>query len=142
VRVQSLTEAEALEASRRKLMKAGWRDDGRIVAVDERPAKSGRDMMIFIISVRDTDDSVYELRDYLTDSKLCAARLRHVCAVCEVLPKYEAHEELLPSDFIGRAVRVCVGVEKGKPGSVYGDRNVVTDYALVPASVVTPLRVA
>ncbi len=138
MRTTPRSEAEATKASRRTLLKPG-EYDGRFREAVERKSKRDKDMIEAVVVVFDGDGGEREFRDYLTDTTLGAAKLRHACEAVGALHKYEAGE-IGQDDFPGHAVRVRIGIEK-KRG--WPDRNQIEDYAPASASgVVTPLRAA
>ena len=125
-----LTEAEAQRVSSRKLLPAGWHD-ARITEAIERVSKRGNDTIEITGVVTDAEGNERTLRDWLTNTALGAAKLRHAAEAVGALAKYEAGE-LDQSDFPG-PVRVKLGIEK-KRGSP--DRYVILDYAPSDSSVV------
>lgn len=133
------SEADAQKASRRALLKPGWRD-ARIIEAVEKPAKSsGRDMIELAVTVPDGDGGERTLRDWLTDSTLGALKLRHAAEAVGALAQYEAGE-IGQADFPGHDVSVKISVEKRRG---YPDSNKIDDYrAAAAAGVVTPLRQA
>jgi hypothetical protein len=90
------------------------------------------------VVVTDANGDKRTLRDWLTDSALGAAKLRHAVEAVGALVKYDAGE-IGPNDFQGRYVRVKIGVEK-KRG--FAPRNVIEDYATSAVSSVVTLRSA
>jgi hypothetical protein len=135
MRTTPRTEADAVKASRRTLLPKGW-TEGKIIEASDAPAKSGAEMTTLVVGVPDADGVERQLRDYLTDTPLCAARLRHVCEAVGALAQFEAGE-ISAADFPGHTVRIKIGVEK-KRG--YPDRNVIEDYGTASASGVVSLR--
>jgi hypothetical protein len=125
------SEADAQNLSRQKLLPAGWHD-GRILEACEKPSRQGRDMIELLVGVIDADGIERQLRDWLTDSTLGAAKLRHACEAVGALVRYEAGE-IGQADFPGHACRVRISIEK-KRG--YSDRNMIEDYAAAAARVV------
>jgi hypothetical protein len=133
--IQSEADAVKAEKSLRTLLPAG-KQDARFVEAEERPAKSGKDMIAVGLAVIDADGQERVLRDYFTDSAACAVRFRHAAAAVGALERFEAGE-ISASDFVGHACRIQIGVEK-KRG--YNPRNVVLDYSAAAASGVVNLR--
>jgi len=131
------SEAEAVKASRRTLLPAGMHD-AEIREASEQQSKRGNDMIPLLVIVRDVDGIERELRDYLTDKALGAAKLRHACEAVGALAKYD-NGSIGAEDFPGHAVRVKIGIEK-KRG--FPDRNVIEDYAPSAAARVVNLREA
>jgi hypothetical protein len=136
--VTARSDDELRKLSQRKLLPPGVYD-ARILAAQERPAKSGRDMLVFVVGVTDANGSPREIIDYLTDSPISAARLRSACAACDLLSAYDAGE-VSATGFAGKPVRVHVGVEKGKRG--YSDRNRIDAYSVPTTAEVVLSRVA
>jgi hypothetical protein len=137
MKVPGWSEAEAVKASRRTLLRSGSYDAMFREAV-EKQSKRGNDMIDALVAVFDGEGGEREFRDFLTNTSLGAAKLRHACEAVGALAKYEAGE-IEQDDFPGHAVRVKVGIEK-KRG--YPDRNVIEDYAPASASGVVHLRSA
>jgi hypothetical protein len=138
MRVTGRSEAEAVKASRRTLLRSGMYDAQFREAV-EKESKRGNDMIVVGVVVYDGEGGEREFRDYLTNTSLGAAKLRHACEAVGALANYEAGE-ISAADFTGHAVRVKIGVEK-KRGFL--DRNCIEDYAPASASgVVHHLRAA
>lgn len=99
--------------------------DGEFREAVERPSRRGNDMIEVLLAVGER-----EFRDYLVDVGAGALKLRHACEA--VGAQYEAGE-IAAADFIGKSVRVRVGVEKRRG---WPDRNIIEDYAAADASVV------
>lgn len=127
MRTTPRSDADAQKASRRTLLRSGSYDAMFREAV-EKESKRGNEMIAVVVTVYDGDGGEREFRDFLTNTALGAAKLRHACEAVGALAKYEAGE-VQQDDFPGHTVRVKVGIEK-KRG--YPDRNVIEDYA--PAS--------
>jgi hypothetical protein len=125
------SEAEAVKAASRKLLKSAWYD-ATISEASEQESRRGNDMMKITVVVEDGAGEERTFTDYLTDTPFCGLKLRHCCAARGVLAKFEAGL-IDQSDFPG-PVRVKIGVEKGKGG--FGPRNVILDYEAVDSSVV------
>jgi hypothetical protein len=125
------SEAEAQNLSRRKLLSAGWHD-ARILESCEKPTRQGRDMIELLVGVIDADGIERQLRDWLTDSTLGAAKLRHACEAVGALARYEAGE-IGQADFPGHTCRVRISIDKKKG---YPERNMIDDYAATAAHVI------
>ena len=123
------SEADAQRLSKRTLLKPG-EYDAHIREAIERPSRRGNELIEIAVLIPDDAGDERTFHDYLMDSTLGAAKLRHACEAVGALAKYEAGE-VTAADFPGHAVRVRVGIEK-KRG--YPDRNVIEDY--VPAGTV------
>jgi hypothetical protein len=137
VRTSGRSEAEAVKAASRKLLKSAWYD-ATISEASEQQSRRGNDMMKITVVVDDGAGEHRIFTDYLTDTSLGGVKLRHACAARGVLAKFESGL-IDQSDFPG-PLRVKVGVEKGKGG--FGPRNVLEDYAAADSSVVHQLRSA
>jgi hypothetical protein len=135
VKTSGRSEAEAVKAASRKLLKSAWYD-ATISEASEQESRRGNDMMKLTVVVDDGAGEERTFTDYLTDTAFGGAKLRHCCAARGVLAEFEAGS-IDQSDFPG-PVRVKIGVEK-KRG--YPDRNVIEDYAAAESGVVT-LRAA
>lgn len=130
MKTSAFTEAQAQKESTRKLLSAGWKD-GEITDALEKPSKRGNDMIEISVMIRDAQER--SLRDWLTNTALGAAKLRHACAAVGALAKYEAGE-IGQADFPGHTVRVKIGIKKTRG---YPDSNVIEDYAAADSSVVS-----
>ena len=121
-------EADAARASSRALLKAGWHD-AHIAEAVEKPSKRGNDMIELRVLIPDGEGNDRTLRDWLTNTSLGAAKLRHACAAVDALARYEAGE-IGQADFPGHDVRVKIAIERRRG---YPDQNRIEDYA--PAAV-------
>jgi hypothetical protein len=130
------SETEAVRASSRTLLRAGWHDDARIVEAVEKPSKRGNDMIELTVVVPDAAGEERTLRDWLTDTTLGAAKLRHACEAVGALARYEAGE-IGQADFPGHDVRVKISVEKRRG---FPDQNRIDDYAAASDPRVVNLR--
>jgi hypothetical protein len=121
VRTTPRTEEAAQKESTRKLLYPGWKD-GEITDALERASKRGNDMIELSVMIRDADGRT--LRDWLTNTPLGAAKLRHACAAVGALALYESGE-IGQADFPGHAVRVKIGIKKqrGYPDSAVRHRR-------------------
>jgi hypothetical protein len=131
-----LSETEARKLAARRLLRPGMYE-GTITAAVDAVSKANNEMLVLDVSIIDSGDTRI-LRDWLTNTKISAAKLRHAAEAVGALAQYEAGE-LSPDDFLGRAVRVKVGVEKRRS---YPDRNAIEDYAATVNSSVVNLRSA
>jgi hypothetical protein len=131
------SEAEAQKISRRTPIPVGWHE-AQIHEASETRSKYDNEMIELSIFVFDTEGNERILKDWLTNSKLGAVRLRHACEAIGALAQYDAGE-IVPTIFPGCTCRVYVGIEK-KRG--YHDRNVIQDYAASTAKVVNLPRTA
>ena len=125
------SEAEAVKAASRRLLKSAW-CDATISEASEQESKRGNDMMKITVIVDDGAGEERTFTDYLTDTAFGGVKLRHCCAARGVLAKFEAGS-IDQSDFPG-PVRVKIGVEKRRG---YADRNIIEDYAAADSSVVS-----
>jgi hypothetical protein len=128
------TEAEAVRASVRKLLKPGW-FDAEITDALEKVSRAGKDCIELTVTV---EDRIF--RDWLSDGDKGAAKLRHCCQACgdDVFERYEAGE-VGQADFPGHTVQVKIGVQKGNR-NFPGDRNTIDDYRATADSRVVNLR--
>jgi len=134
MKTRAYTETEAVEASRRTLLAPGWTDGAVIREAEERTsARSGNEMIELAVAVPDGRGGERVLKDYLTSTSLGERRLRRASEAVLALDRYSAGE-ISASDFPGHTVRVKIGVEK-KRG--YAPRNIIEDYAVSEASVVS-----
>ena len=138
MKTTAYTEAAAIEASRRTLLKPGWIDGAVIREAVEDPPRAATTMIELGIAVPDGRGGERLFKDYLTNTPLGALRLRHACEAVGALDRYNAGE-ISASDFVGHTVRVKIGIEK-KRG--YAPRNIIEDYAVAEASVVSLREVA
>jgi hypothetical protein len=136
VKTSGRSEAEAVKAATRKLLKAAWYE-AEISDASEQQSRRGNDMMKVTVIVDDGAGGQRTFTDYLTDTNLGGVKFRHACAARGVLAKFESGL-IDQSDFPG-PLRVRIGVEKGKAG--FGPRNVIEDYAAADSSAVN-LRAA
>jgi hypothetical protein len=136
MKITPRSEAEAQRESRRKPLPSGWHDARITEAVEKLAAKSGKPMIEVAAIVQDAEGGERTLRDWLNDSPLGAAKLRHACEAVGALARYESGE-IGQADFPGHDVRVKLGIEKRRG---YPDRNVIEDYAAVAAAPVVNLR--
>lgn len=137
MRTTPRSETEAQKVSKRTLLKPGWHP-ARITEAIEKVSKAGNDTIELSVAVTHGETDERTFRDWLTDSPLGAAKLRHCCASVGALEKFEAGE-ISQDDFPGHDVEVKLGIEK-KRG--FPDRNVIQDYRAASASSVVPLRSA
>lgn len=129
------TEAEAVQASVRRLLKPGWRD-GLITDALEKLSRAGNDCIELTVIVEDRT-----FRDWLSNADIAAAKTRHCVEAVGALERYEATGEIGQDDFPGHAVQVKIGVKKGTR-NFPGDRNVIEDYRAAGNSRVVSLRTA
>jgi hypothetical protein len=117
MKVTVRTEAEAVKASRRTLLKPGWYP-GRITDALDKPAS-----IELSVAVEDRT-----LRTWLNNSDRGAALMRHCCQSCgdEVFERYNAGD-VGQDDFPGHDVEVKIGIQKGTR-AYPGDRNVIEDF--------------
>jgi hypothetical protein len=125
------SEPDAVKAAARTLVPAGWHN-ARIIEAIEKQSKRGNDMIEIACLVPDGNGGERTLRDWLTDSALGAAKLRHAAEAVGALSNYEAGE-IGQADFPGRDVQVKVSIEKRRG---YADSNKIEDYRAASAGVV------
>jgi hypothetical protein len=131
VKTSGRSEAEAVKAAARKLLKSGWYA-ATITEASEQESRRGNDMMKITVIVSDGTGGERTFTDYLTDTALGGLKLRHACAARGVLANFEAGT-IDASDLPG-PLRVKVGTEKGRAG--FAPRNVLLDYEAVDSSIV------
>jgi hypothetical protein len=137
MRVNPRSEADAVKAARRSLLKPGWHD-ARIIEAAEKPSKAGNDMIELAVAVPDGDGGERTLRDWLTGANMGALKLRHAAEAVGALAQYDAGE-LGQADFPGHTVQVKISVEKRRG---YPDSNKIEDYRACSAAGVVHLRSA
>jgi hypothetical protein len=137
MRVTGRSEAEAVKASRRTLLRSGSYDAMFREAV-EKESKRGNEMIEAVVVVYDGEGGEREFRDFLTNTTLGALKLRHACEAIGSISKYESGD-ISAADFAGSNVRVKIGTEKRRG---WPDRNIIEDYAPPSASGVVQLRSA
>lgn len=127
MRTTPMSEVDARRAQLRKPMSAGWRP-AKIIVSSERPSRRGNEMIELTMLVKDDGGEERTLRDWLTNSRLAALKLRHAAEAVGALAKYEAGT-IEQNDFPGHDIQVFLIVEKkrGQP-----ERNVITDYRAQP----------
>jgi hypothetical protein len=135
MRLTPRSEADAVKAARRSLLKPGWHD-ARITEAVEKPSKAGNDMIEVTSVVLDADGNERTLRDWLTDTTFGALKLRHAAEAVGALAQYEAGE-IGQADFPGHDVSVKISVEKRRG---YPDSNKIDDYRAAAAAGVVKLR--
>src|ERR1700722_8526833 len=104
MKVTPRTEDQAQKISKRKLLKPGMYE-AKITEAVEKPSSKGNEMIEITVLVSDPDGGDRTFHDYLNNSPLGAAKLRHACTACGVIQKYEAGE-VGASDFPGKFVSV------------------------------------
>jgi hypothetical protein len=114
------------------LLKAGWYP-ARITEAVEKPSRRGNDMIELTVVADER-----ELRDWLTDSDMGAAKLRSCCNAVGALDAYEAGE-ISQADFPGHDVQVKIIVEKRRG---FPDQNRIEDYRPASSASVVTLRSA
>jgi hypothetical protein len=138
MKTPAYSEADAIEASSRTLLAPGWIDAVIREAV-ERPSARGNDMIELTVAVPDGRGGERLFKDYLTSTPLGALRQRHACEAVGALDRYTSGE-ISASDFPGHTVRVKIGIEKKR--GYYAPRNIIEDYAVSEARVVSLRGVA
>jgi hypothetical protein len=125
------SESEAVRVSSRTLLRAGWHA-ARIAEAIEKPSKRGNDMIEITVLVPDPEGNDRTLRDWLTDTALGAAKLRHACEAVGALARYESGE-IGQGDFPGHDVQVKISIEKRRG---FPDQNRIDDYRAADSRVV------
>jgi hypothetical protein len=136
MRPSGRSESELQKAAKPTLLRRGWYD-GEFSEVTERLSQQGNEMFDVRVVIN-ADGNTREIRDFLNDTKRGGLKFFHACAAVGVGAKYEAEQEISPYDFIGKVVRVKIGVEKRRG---FPDRNCIEDYE-APAAEVVKLRSA
>jgi hypothetical protein len=77
----------------------------------KKESKRGNDMIELLLLVHDADGQERELRDWLVDTGLGAAKLRSAVVAVDALERYQAGL-IEADDFAGRTVQIRVGIEK------------------------------
>lgn len=134
----SKSQLAALNASLGELVKPGWVDGAVISEAVEDSSARGNTMMVLDISVPDGRGGKRILKDHLTNTPRGALRLHSACEAVGALESYNAGR-ISPDDFIGKVVRLKLGVERTKR---FGSRNVIEIYAGSNAQVVSLREVA
>jgi hypothetical protein len=133
VEVTNRSESEARRVSKRELLKRGQWYPARIEDASDGVSPKGNSYISLGVVVNGGDGDERTLRDFLNNTPLGAAKLRHACEAVGALAQYEAGE-VLPDTFAGREVSVKIGVEKRRG---FRDRNIIEDYRAASAEVVT-----
>ena len=93
-----------------------------VLDAEETQSAAGNDMIVLTLEVSNGNDTS-RVRDYLVAKR--AAKLRKAVQACGFGDRYHTGS-VKASEFIDRAGRVRLGIEKG--GDEYPDKNVVVDY--------------
>jgi hypothetical protein len=102
-----------------------------ILEGEDKVSQSGNNPMIELkVKVTRSDGSTKTIPDCLLGLDKTAAKLRHCCAACGLLDKYDAGA-VTGNDFRGKRGKLRLGVEKKKG---FTDRNVIADYVCDGAS--------
>jgi hypothetical protein len=131
------SETQLQKAARPTQARPGWYD-GEFGEVIERLSQRQNEMFDARVTIRLADGTTLEIRDFLTDAGRGGLKFYHACSAVGVGTKYEAKQEISATDFIGKAVRVKIGIEKRRG---FPDRNIVEGYA-APAAEIVKLRSA
>jgi hypothetical protein len=137
MRTTPRTEDEAVRASTRSLLPAGWHD-GRITEAVEGISPRNNPTMRLTVAVVDDEGVERTLQDVLSDTPLGAAKLRHACEAVGTLPGYQAGK-ISQDDFPGHDVQVKLAIEKRRG---FAPRNIIEDYRAGSSTPAVPLRVA
>lgn len=98
--------------------------DAEITAAAEETSAKGNDMIKLKLGVFDDEGTQRVIFDYLLESM--PLKLRHAAEACGLVDEYESGS-LSADDFVGKNVRVKVGIKKDKTGQ-YPDSNGIMDY--------------
>jgi hypothetical protein len=101
--------------------------DFEIVKAEDATSKStGAQMIKLELMVYDNDGRTRRITDYLLAS--LAAKLRHFCDTCGLLPQYQSGT-LCAADCEGRTGRCKVVIQEDKSGQ-YPPKNSIADYSI------------
>jgi hypothetical protein len=131
------SKGELQKAAQPSLVRSGWYD-GEFGEVIERLSQRQKEIFDARVVIYLADGTKLEVRDFLVDAGRGGLKFFNACVAVGIQAKYEAQQEISAADFIGKTVRVKVGVEK-KRG--FPDRNIIEDYA-APAAEIVKLRSA
>jgi hypothetical protein len=96
-----------------------------ILEGEDKVSQGGNNPMIELkVKISRPDGSARTITDYLVGLEKTAEKLRHCCAACGLLDKYDSGS-VTGSDLRGKRGKLRLGVEKKKG---YTDRNVIADY--------------
>ncbi len=137
MRPSGRSKSELQKAAQPSLLRSGWYD-GEFSEVIEFVSQRENDTFAAQVVIRLEDGTTRTLRDYLVDVGRGGLKFYNAAVSSGVGAKYEAKQEISPYDFVGKAVRVKIAIEK-KRG--FPDRNIIEDYA-APASEIVKLRSA
>lgn len=132
MKTPGLSEADALRASKRTLLKPQWTENVSIKSAREHLSQRERETIELVLLVPDGDGGERIIKDWLSAEGLGAAKLRHCCEAVGALEHYDARD-VSPEVFPGHVVAVKVGVRKQRG---FPDRNTVEDYRLAASRVV------
>jgi len=110
----------------------------QVIEATDQVAKSGNEMIKLKMKIWDNMGRERLIFDYVLEAM--AFKLRHFADATGLLDKYEAGE-LRASDCPGRAGKLELGMEEGKPnpnGGMYAPKNTVKDYIKSEGAVAKP----
>jgi hypothetical protein len=126
--IKPMSEADALRAAKRTLLKPGVHP-ARITEAFERPSEKGNDVMELTFEMADGR----HLKAWLSNTKMGQLVLRHAADAVGQLAAYEAGR-LTQDMFPGNDVRLRLSIRKRRG---YPDSNQVDDILPAAESVVT-----
>ena len=135
---QPLTEQEAMR-ERYKLMDDGFYN-ATINTVIEKMSSTNNPMAEVLMSVYDKNGEIHSLRDFLVYTTKMMWKTKHAADSAGLSKEY-TEKQFRPKMLEGKNVKVSVQTQTGKeipeeklkgkpPGSVYPDRNVISDYVM------------
>ncbi len=134
MKVQTMTEREAKEASAPPVLPDGEYDCEIGVAVEKQSKSSGMWMFEIDIRILLDNDKTRTVRDWVMTEGKAAWRLRQFCGAFDLMAEYEAGN-INASDMERRSGRVSLKTEPGD--DQYGPKNRIKAYLAV-ASAPTP----
>ena len=129
------TEAEAVRASVRKLLKPGWYDDVPITDALEKVSRAGKDC-IELTSLSKTEFSATGSAMPTKERSSCATAAKPAAMMCSSGTKPARSGKTIFPVIVSQ---VKIGVQKGNR-NFPGDRNVIEDYRAPADSRVVNLR--
>lgn len=133
-----VTEEQAMR-ERYKLLEDGYYN-AKIETVNERLSASNNPMAEVFLSVYDKNGEVHNMRDYLVFTSKMIWKIKHAADSANLSKEFD-DKKFRPKMLEGKNVKVEIKTQSGKeipedklkgkaPGSVYPDRNVVSDYVM------------
>jgi hypothetical protein len=93
----------------------------------------GNPMKIVKLNVWDSNGCIHEITDYLVDIKSMAFKTKHFCEATGNIAKYDACQEIVGLDVLGKRIKVVIGTQAPQPkndgtGGFYSAKNNIKDY--------------